>query len=108
LDCLAQKTGIPVRSTIRRLPLLDGDPQSLPVLAQLLQSGEEKAQLVAIEGLWRMGDDARPAVPALVEALDDENDKVSGDAAIVLYSLDLQALLRHPSFRGSARQADTP
>jgi hypothetical protein len=86
--------GFPSKPSTEDLPLLDGDPGAIPVLLELLQASDPKVRMVAIEGFARMGDKAKPAVPALIKAMDDEDFDVGCDAAIALMRLEEEAVLR--------------
>jgi hypothetical protein len=52
-------------------PLVDGAPDALPVLMELLQSADPKVRRVAATGLEALRGAAREAVPDLIRTLDD-------------------------------------
>jgi len=93
---ILQSAGIATRATTDEgeIPLLNGDPEAMPVLVELLQSPKTNVRMVAIEGLRRMGEQARPAVPALIAATEDEDVYIAGDAASVLIGLHEDASIR--------------
>ena len=53
-------------------PLQDGDPEAIPVLAELLRAPEANVRVIAACGLREIGAPARSAIPALLAL---ENDK---------------------------------
>ncbi len=71
------------------LPLHDGDPESIPVLTELLSDPDPKVRQIAIQGLSYVGTPAVSAIPALMEALDDEDDEIRRDAEQALRWIDL-------------------
>jgi len=86
-----------------RMQLLTDDPEAVPVLAKLLGSRDPKARRIAVQGLEKVGEQARPAVPALLAALDDPDDDVRQDAEQALTWIDREAAERagleyHPFF----------
>jgi HEAT repeats len=83
--------GLSPPQTARGLPLLEGDPMAVHVLAELLGAEDREARLIAVEGLDRIGKRAGPAVPALLTALHDEDYEVQMAAAWALFSVDREA-----------------
>jgi hypothetical protein len=63
----------------------------IPVFIKALQDTNFGGQIYAFYGLARMGKDARPAVPALVQALSDTHSIVRDTAAAVLREIDPEA-----------------
>jgi HEAT repeat protein len=82
------KLGLRCQPDDYSLALLDGDAAAIPVLLELMKSPYPSVRLVAVESLARMGEAARPALPALLEASDDEDNEVGSSAAIAVYRLD--------------------
>jgi hypothetical protein len=80
--------GIPYWQNQCTLPLVEGDPEAIPVLMELFDSPDPKARRIAIEGIRRIGDPAKQAVPLLVKALEDNDFDVSCEAAITLMKWD--------------------
>jgi hypothetical protein len=80
--------GIPYPRDQATLPLLEGDPNALPVLMELFESPDPKTRRIAIEGVWRIGDRARIAAPLLAKALGDPDSDVSCEAAVALMKWD--------------------
>ena len=87
---LAQSSELPVSlAAIEALGAM-GDAHTAPALRKLL-SGDVHRRRAAVAALGNLGDDA--ALPALLEALDDGDDRVSGDAAWALAKLaDVRAI----------------
>jgi hypothetical protein len=54
-------------------PLQNGDPESVPVLEQLLQAPEANVRILAAIGLEQIGPPAQAAVPTLLAVLHDED-----------------------------------
>lgn len=79
---------IPVQS---RLPLLDGDPAALPVLLELLDSPHPVARCVAVEGLSRIGEPAKFAMPRLLAAYRDHDPDVQHHAFLAVFRWDRKA-----------------
>jgi hypothetical protein len=69
-------------------PLQDGDPEAVPVLIELLQAPERTVRILAAHGLETIGSPARPAVPALLTLLKDENGDVVSQAILALIAID--------------------
>jgi hypothetical protein len=76
----------------RRFRLLQGDPEAVPVLAELLRWPDPVVRLRAAGGLWWFRGDARLATPALMAALGDPNDRVREAAREALRHTDPEAL----------------
>jgi hypothetical protein len=72
-------------------PLLSGDPAALGVLVELLRDCDPKVRRIAVQGLDALGPAARPAAPALREALHDRDDDVRVYAEEILDRLDMSA-----------------
>jgi HEAT repeats len=73
------------------LPLLEGDPEAVPVLVELLKSPDPKVRQIAVQGLEKIGEQARAGTSGLVEALDDPEEEVRRDAAQALFTVDRAA-----------------
>ncbi len=76
--------------------LVEGEPRSLPLLRQLLNTGNEDLHLVALEIIKRIGP---PAIPLLAQLLRDDREDIRGSAADALidlapYTESLQPALR--------------
>lgn len=76
------------------LPLLQGDPEAVPVLAALLAHDDATVRRIAAAGLAQIGLPARAAAPALLPLLRDADAEVRGDAGEALYSIDPEAAER--------------
>jgi hypothetical protein len=83
-----ERIGIKTGEDRHKMPLLQGDPAAVPVLAELLASRDARARQMAAEGLEKVGAVARPAVPALLRVLDDQNVTVRQQAEQALYRID--------------------
>ncbi len=94
--CIAwlRQVGFDSRNDQEDMPLLQGDPAAVPVLIQLLSSHDSQARLLAAEGLEKVGASARPAVPALLGALDDEDEVVREQVEQALFRIDREAAER--------------
>jgi HEAT repeat protein len=108
-----ESLGIPVPLPERDAPsdsLVRGGPDALPVLAELLASPNPWSRRVAVEQLTRLGPAARPALPALVRALGDDEMLWSafmaiqgiGGAALEEAVPALTESLRSPNYRRRA------
>lgn len=75
-----------------KMPLVQGDPESVPVLMELLASSEEKARLIALEGLGLVHPPARDALPEL-RRMHRESD-FAGFAWDVMVRIDPEAALQ--------------
>jgi HEAT repeats len=75
----------------KKMSLLDGDPAAVPVLIELLGSRNAKARQIAAQGLEKVGDEARCAVPALLVAIDDPQEEVRRYAEQALMQIDREA-----------------
>ena len=64
--------------------IIGSDEKVDPLAAELLKNPEPKARWAAANKLMFMGSIARPAVPALIQALDDNDDRVRLQAARAL------------------------
>ncbi len=84
-------------ATTTKMPLVQGDPESVPVLMELLASSA-KARLIAMEGLGLVGPLARDALPEL-RRIHGESE-FAGFAWDVLVRIDpeaaLEFLAEHP------------
>jgi hypothetical protein len=89
-----QKVGIEVHSGSGELPLLEGDPDALPVLVELLHSADPKGRRAAIQGLTALGAAAKEVIPDLVRALDDPDHDVRVDARQALKAVDADTAQR--------------
>lgn len=69
-------------------PLLHGDPAAIPVLMELLTSRDNDVRLVALEGLSKLGPQARCAVPALLDLLHDREEDVRQQAEETIFFVD--------------------
>jgi len=70
-------------------------PRAVPGFIRDLQSQDPQTEMLAAQGLSELGQDARPAVPLLVEhALHDPNLSMRVTAVAALRSVDLQAARR--------------
>jgi HEAT repeat protein len=76
------------------MPLLQGDPAAIPVLSDLLASRYPQARLIAAQGLEKLGEKARPVVPALLQALADEDETVLAQVEQALFRIDREAAER--------------
>jgi len=65
----------------------DGNPKNLARLTGLLQSNESAIRYWAATGLLILKDDAKPAIPQLIKALDDTSPDVATVAAEALYNM---------------------
>jgi hypothetical protein len=88
---LLQELGIQTTEERFEMPLLKGDPAALPVLIELLESTDSQVRLMAAEGLEQLREKARPAIPALLHAIDDEDETVREQAEQTLYRVDREA-----------------
>jgi HEAT repeat protein len=61
------------------------------VLIELLNAQDPKVRRIAVQGLRKVGAAAKPAVPVLLKALDDEDGKVRRDAEWALFRIDREA-----------------
>jgi len=68
--------------------LLRGDPDSLDVLIEMLRGDNLHGRRVACWGLASLRKAARPAIPALREALNDPSRLVRHDVALALKVID--------------------
>ena len=94
LNQLREKIGIPLNEEPSNLLLLNGDPNALPVLMELLKTHHPNTRRIAIEGIRRIGDPAIPAMPLLVEALEDTDSDMSCEAAATLMRWDKVTVYR--------------
>src|SRR5205807_1766311 len=69
-------------------PLQDGDPDAVPVLVELLRAPEVNVRILAVWGLKEVGSRARETIPALLAALNDEDEEVAHQAWWALHSID--------------------
>jgi HEAT repeat protein len=100
---LAQ-VGIKTKDDRHTMPLLQGETAAVPILMELLASRDPHARLMAAEGLEKVGEEARPAVPSLLRALNDEDATVREQVEQALFSIDretaeragLEGLMRRP------------
>jgi HEAT repeat protein len=76
------------------MPLLQAETSAVPVLTEVLASRDAEARLLAAEDLEKVGEGARPAVPALLWALDDEDETVREQVGQALFRIDRQAAER--------------
>jgi hypothetical protein len=83
--------GGPVGTSYFTPPLLCGLPEGLPVLIELLASPEPAARQLACRGLAALGPSARPAEPALRQALSDEDEQVRQEARAAIQDLNQEA-----------------
>jgi hypothetical protein len=86
--------GIKVSEECCDMPLLQGDPAAIPVLSDLLASRYPQARLIAAQGLEKLGEKARPVVPALLRALADEDETVLAQVEQALFHIDREAAER--------------
>ena len=87
--------GIKVTNDWREeMPLLKGDPAAVPILEKLLESQVTQVRLIAAEGLEKVGEPARCAVPALLRALDDKDESVRQQVEQALFRIDAAAAER--------------
>lgn len=70
------------------LPLLNGDPDAVAVLIELLSSRNSQTRLVAVQGLEKVGEPARACVPALLRAIEDEDWDVRSRAEQALFRIE--------------------
>jgi hypothetical protein len=97
-------TGIPLASTPDKFPLVNGDPDSIPVLIELVKQVEDNhARLVALCGLEMIGPPAREAIPVLVPLLLDKDD-FQWEAWQALVSIDPEGGHKRPTFTLSPEQ----
>lgn len=89
-----ENVGIKVDWDRGDVPLLGGDPSAVPVLTELLTSRDPQARRIAAEGLEKIREKARLAVPALLRAIDDQDDEVRGQAEEALFCIDREAAER--------------
>lgn len=88
------KIGAARKHDLHEMPLLAGDAGAVPVLLELLRSNDSKARLIAAEGLERIGEKAKPAVPDLIAAMEDDNEDVRAQAEQSLFYIDREAAER--------------
>jgi hypothetical protein len=70
----AHLIGLSVSSYVN-VPLVDGDPESVPVLLELLQrTSNNRVRIVALTGLEHVGPPARDAVPLLLRLVREKDD----------------------------------
>ena len=69
-----QLVGIPFNPKSGTMPLCRGDPLSVPVLMELLKDDALHVRWIAIAGLANVGQPARPAVPMLLEIVQDKGE----------------------------------
>jgi HEAT repeats len=86
--------GIKPGEVCHDMPLLHGDPDAVPVLAELLASHDPQARRLAAQGLEKVGEKARSTVPDLIRALDDEDQFVRQWAEQALWNIDEKAAER--------------
>jgi hypothetical protein len=79
-EFLERLTGSRARSGSAKLALLEPEPTALPVLVELLHDPVPEVRLIAVGGLRHLGQQAKPALPALQALGDDENVEVRGAA----------------------------
>jgi hypothetical protein len=84
-----EKLGLAPQPQPVRLSLLEGDAEAVPVLIELLQRTDPKVRRIAVQGLGWIGEAAKPAVPALLGALDDKD--LRSDVEQALFRVDWQA-----------------
>jgi len=80
--------------SLHNIPLLEGEPAAVPVLSRLLSSRDPQARIMAAEGLEKIGEKARPAVPALLSALEDEDQEVRQQVEQALFHIDRETAER--------------
>jgi HEAT repeat protein len=68
-----------------------GNPESIPLLIRYLGGKEEVVQLGALAEFASMGAKARPAVPAILDALRDPKSSIRLEAAATLIHLNVQS-----------------
>jgi hypothetical protein len=73
------------------VPLLNGDPEALPVLLALVRAQDAKVRRVAIGGLMGQWDQRAEVIRALLEAVEDPDDEVRQKAIAVLQHMDPEA-----------------
>jgi hypothetical protein len=91
---MCECAGIAYQQEQSTLRLVDGDPEAIPVLMELLKATDPKARRIAIEGIRRIGDPARIAEQLLIQALNDSDSNVSAEAAIALMKWDKTRVLK--------------
>jgi hypothetical protein len=75
-------------------PLLDGSPDAVPVLLELLKASDLTVRRAAIQGVAKAGASARAAFPALLEAMEDADDDIAQDAMCASFQVDREAAVR--------------
>jgi HEAT repeat protein len=93
------KFGVSRRDYDAKLALVEGDPEAVPVLLELLKSPSPKARRAAAQGLEKVACKAPQFPPAqldaatqaLLAAIDDEDQAVRLDAEQALFSVDREA-----------------
>src|SRR5208282_3517978 len=66
-----------------------GNPDSIPLLIRYLKSEEEIVQVAALAEFAGMGAKAKKAVPAIVEALQDQKGSIRVEAALTLIHMNV-------------------
>jgi hypothetical protein len=76
------------------MPLLERDPEAVPVLLELLRRPEDGSRMVAAQGLGLFGPPARAAVPALLAARTDQGGEAGRWAEWALFRIDPETAQR--------------
>jgi hypothetical protein len=69
--------------------VVSGSPESIPLLIRYLRGGEEIVQLAALAEFAGMGSKAKPAAPAIREALSDPKSFIRLEAAATLIDMNV-------------------
>ena len=77
-------TALPASIFAVGCPLLDGDPDALPVLLVLVRNESAKVRRAAIRGLWAEGEGKPEIISALIEAVRDTDAAVQEEAVAAL------------------------
>lgn len=86
--------GVRVDREWREIPVPQGAPAAVPVLRELLASRHAQARLIAAQGLERVGQEAHPALPDLLRALEDQDEGVRRQAEQAFFRVDQEAAER--------------
>jgi HEAT repeat protein len=86
--------------------VLKGDPAAVPVLTDLLRYPDVAERARATLGISRVGPPAKPAVPALLDALGDDSQQVRSYAAGALVLIHASTAEVMPAVRRLAERSD--
>jgi hypothetical protein len=71
-------------SSLRNHPLMQGNPESIPVLVELLGCENANVQLIALQAVRMLGANAIKCAPSLEKLLNNSNQELRNEASSVL------------------------